>query len=187
MHFSHYRSELQGMIKKRNGYAVIAVGALFLCLLLTVLIFCLIGREKVVLVPPVIEKSFWVSSAHVSPEYLSEMTAFFAYLRLNVTADSASLQHNTLLQYTDPGFYNALKGQLLQESDHLIEQHLSTAFFPVSVKVDSGHLTAVITGDLYGYVGETALPTQRVAYAVTYRFAAGRLWVRAFKEVKTHD
>lgn len=187
MQFSHYRSELQKMVAKRNGYAVISVAALVLCVFLSVTMVWAMGREKTVLVPPVIEKSFWVSNTEVSEEYLSEMTAFFAYLRLNVTADSAARQHGTLLQYTDPSLYNGLKSQLEQEAAHIKEAHLSTAFFPVKVTVDSPHLTVQITGDLHGRVGDTPLPTQRVTYAVHYRFTHSRLWVSHFDELPSRD
>jgi len=187
MQFSVYRSALQKILAERNGYAVLALCNGVLCLLLTGLIFCLIGREKIIVVPPVVEKSFWVTNSQVSAEYLSEMTAFFAYLRLNVTADNASSQHALLLRYTDPSDYNRLKGQLLQEADRLSEQHLSSAFFPASVQVDSPHLTAWISGDLHSSVGEMALPPQRVKYKVTYRWVGGRLFVQTFTQEMSHD
>jgi conjugal transfer pilus assembly protein TraE len=187
MQFSHYRSELQKMIAKRDGYAVISVAALTLCLFLVVMMLWSLGREKIILVPPTLEKSFWVASSNVSAEYLSEMSAFFAYLRLNLTADNVTQQHATLLQYTDPSFYNTLKGQLLQEATHLNESHLSSAFFPVKLNVDAPHLKVLITGDLHGRVGDSLLPTQRVTYAIQFRFDGGRLWVKAFDEVTAND
>lgn len=182
MQFSVYRSALQKMLAQRNSYAVLALCNGVLCLLLMGWVFCLMGRERILVLPPVVEKSFWVTNAQVSAEYLSEMTAFFAYLRLNVTADSAASQHALLLRYTDPSYYNRLKGQLLQEADRLNEQHLSSAFFPVSVQVDSRHLTAFVTGDLQGSVGEIVLPLQRVKYKVTYRWVGGRLFVQTFTQ-----
>lgn len=187
MQFSRYRSELQAMVAKRNGYAVISVTALLLCVILSLVAVWAMGREKIIVVPPVIEKSFWVSNSQVSEEYLTEMTGFFAYLRLNVTPDSVDNQHRTLLQYTDPSAYSRLKNQLDQEAVRIKETHLSTAFFPTQVVVDNPHLTAQIIGDLHGKVGDTTLPTQRVTYAVHYRFAHGRLWVSAFEEIVSHD
>lgn len=184
MRFSIERSQLEKIFAQRNGYMMLAMGSLLLCLLQVVVIFCLIGREKVILVPPSIEKSFWVSAQHVSPEYLSEMTTFFANLRLNMTAESAMTQRDTLLRYTDPVYYNVLKAQLVQEADRISDQHISIAFFPVNVKVDSKHFKAIIEGDLKSYVGEASLPGKRVSYMITYRFDAGRLLVKSFEEVK---
>jgi len=184
MRFSIARSQIEKIFAQRNGYMMLALGSLLLCLLQAISMFFLIGREKVIIVPPHVEKSFWVTAAHVSPEYLSEMTTFFANLRLNMTTESANIQHETLLRYTDPVYYNTLKTQLVQEADRITDQHMSMAFFPVNVKVDSQHFKAIIEGDLKSYVGDTALPTKRVSYMVTYRYDAGRLLVKSFEEVK---
>lgn len=184
MRFSIARNQLEKMFAQRNGYMMLALGSMVVCLLQIIALFCLIGREKIILVPPNIEKSFWVSASNASPEYLSEMTIFFASLRLNTTPNSASLQRENILRYTDPVYYNALKTQLVQEADRITDQHISMAFFPVNVKVDSKRFKAMIEGDLKSFVGDTALPVKRVRYLVTYRYDAGRLLVKSFEEVK---
>jgi len=186
MRFSIARSQLEKIFAQRNGYMMLALGSLLICLLQMIMMFFLIGREKIILVPPTVEKSFWVSASHVSPEYLSEMTIFFANLRLNITPESAGIQRDTLLRYIDPVYYNTLKSQLVQEADHISDQHMNLAFFPVNVKVDSKHFKAIIEGDLKSYVGDASLPTKRVSYLVTYRYDWGRLLVKSFEEVK-HD
>lgn len=184
MRFSIERSQLEKLFAQRNGYMMLALGSMLLCLMQILIMFFLIGREKIILVPPSIEKSFWVTASHVSPEYLSEMTTFFANLRLNITPESAGVQREGLLRYVDPVYYNTLKTQLVQEADRVTDQHISVAFFPVNVKVDSKHFKAIIEGDLKSYVGEATLPTKRVSYLVTYRYDAGRLLVKSFEEVQ---
>ena len=184
MDYAHYRSEIAQLIARRNGYVLLALASLALCIALVGLVFCLLGREKIVLVPSTVEKSFWVARNASSPEYLSEMSTFFAVLRLNTTVASAPAQHQTLLRYTDPRAYGALKSQLAQEASRLQEQHLAFAFFPIDTQVDSAHLTAFVIGDLQSTVGENILATQRVQYQLRYRWAAGRLWLCSFEEVK---
>lgn len=183
MRFSIERSQIDKLFAQRNGYIMLAMGSMLLCLIQLIIIFLLSSREKTILVPPAIGKSFWVSAQQVSPEYLSEMTTFFASLRLNITPESASQQRETLLRYTDPVYHNTLKTQLVQEADHINEQHIAMAFFPVNVKVDSQHFKAIIVGDLKSFAGESALPVRRVSYLVTYRYDAGRLLVKSFEEV----
>jgi conjugal transfer pilus assembly protein TraE len=187
MRFSIARSQLEKIFAQRNGYMMLALGSMFICLMQIIIIFFLIGREKIILVPPNIEKSFWVSAQHISPEYLSEMTTFFANLRLNITSESASIQREILLRYTDPTYYGSLKTQLVQEADKINDQHISMAFFPTAdVKVNTNKLQSIIEGDLKSYVGETALPTKHVRYLTTYRYNSGRLFIKSFEEVK-HD
>lgn len=184
MRFSIERSQIEKLFAQRNGYMMLALGCLLICLLQILVMFFLIGREKIILIPPNVEKSFWVSAHHVSPEYLSEMTTFFANMRLNITPESAGIQRETILRYTDPVYYNTLKTRLVQEADRVTEQHIIMAFFPVNVKVDSKHFKTIIEGDIKSFVGETPLPTRRVSYLVTYRYDSGRLLVKSFEETK---
>lgn len=184
MNISTYRSHLEKVISQRNGYLILAAASVMVCFLEAVIIFCLIGRERIVLVPPSIEKSFWVSSKSVSPEYLSEMTMFFANLRLNMTPEIAANQRETLLRYTDPVYYNNLKDQLVKEADKLNEQHISLAFYPINTKVNSNALQTIIEGDLKASVGDASIPSKRVKYLVKYRYDNGRLLIKAFEEVQ---
>ena len=55
------------------------------CLLLAISVCRLIGRERIVITPPVVNQAFWVEAQAVSPEYLSQMASFLAQLRLNLT------------------------------------------------------------------------------------------------------
>ena len=185
MRFAIERSKIEKLFAQRNGYMLLALGSMLLCMLQMIAMFFLTDREKIILIPPDIEKSFWVSAQHVSPEYLSEMTMFFANLRLNITPESAGVQRENLLRYVDPVYYNALKTQLVQEADRVTDQHISMAFFPANVKVDSRHFKTIIEGDLKSFVGDTALAAKRVRYLLTYRYDAGRLLVKSFEEIKT--
>jgi conjugal transfer pilus assembly protein TraE len=184
MKFTLAHNQLEKIFAQRNGYMMLAIGSMAVCLLQIIFMFFMMGRERIILIPPGIEKTFWVSASQISPEYLSEMTSFFASLRLNVTPDNAAIQRDTILRYTDPAYYNTLKSQLVQEADKLTDQHISFAFYPVTVKVDAKHFKAIIEGDLKSFVGEAFLPTTRVKYLVSYRYDGGRLLVKSFEEVK---
>ncbi len=181
------KTRLLQLIEQRNGYLVLACGLTVLCLLLTSLSFYLSNRERIIVTPPVIDRSFWITNSEVSPQYLSEMTAFFAYLRLNVTPESADHQRQLLLRYVAPQDYGVLNDRLIAERDRLVAQHISSAFYPVNVQVDTQALSAVITGDLISSVGTTQLSPQRVTYLIKYRYNNGRLFVNQFQEVKLHE
>jgi len=71
-----YKSELAKLIEQRNGYMILAAGLIVLSIILGLLAFHLAGRERIVVTPPVLNKSFWVTNGEVSEEYLSEMTLF---------------------------------------------------------------------------------------------------------------
>ena len=67
----------------------------------------MINRERIVIVPPVINQAFWVNSQTVSPEYLSQISSFLVQLRLNMTPSSAEYQRD---------IYCAIPIQLIMEN-----------------------------------------------------------------------
>lgn len=176
------QSRLQELIARRNGYLVLSVGLLLLCILLSIMVLRLIGRERIIITPPVVHRSFWVDNQQVSPEYLTEMTAFLAQLRLTVTPTSAEYQRETLLRYTDASYYGEFKNELVAEADHLNKSHVSLAFYPTHISVDAPNLTAHITGDLVSTVGNAPLPPARITYQVRYRYTNGQLRLQSFQE-----
>jgi len=182
MHAAHLKSRLQKLIAQRNGYLMLAAGLLLLSLLLSLMVWRLIGRERVIITPPVVHRTFWVDHDEVSAEYLAEMTTFFAQLRLTVTPSSAPFQHATLLRYTDSAHYGELKNELVAEADHLTQSHISLAFYPVRVETDAKHLQARIEGDLYSTIGNAPATPIRIAYRVMYRYNEGRLLLQTFEE-----
>jgi conjugal transfer pilus assembly protein TraE len=187
MQLTHYKSRLQGILAQRNGYLVLAALLALVSLLLTVSVCRLIGRERIVITPPVVNQAFWVEAKAVSPEYLSQMASFLAQLRLNLTPGNAAYQQETLLRYTDPAYYGDLKNELVSEAGQLEKTHTSLIFYPVEVAVDAKQLTAQLTGDLSATVGNDHLPVQRIHYQLQFRYSEGRLWLKSFEEIKTNS
>jgi conjugal transfer pilus assembly protein TraE len=180
------KSRLQHLIQHRNGYLTFACGSLLLNILLVMVLFCMIGRERIVVVPPDIQKSFWVTSSRVSPDYLSEMVLFLNSLSFNITPSNASMQHKILLRYVDSTIYSTLKMKLMEIEDHIKKEHITMAFYPRDVKVDTNKLAAIVTGDLQYTVGDIQLLPQQVKYQYGFRYTQGRLTLTSFPEVKKH-
>ncbi len=185
MNITAYQAEIRKMIEQRNGYLVLSSGLLILCLILSFLIIFLSGRERIILVPPSMNKDGWISTQSASSDYFSRMTLFLSELALNLTADNVDFQQELLLRYVDASYYIVLKPQLVAEADRIKKEHISTAFFPVDMKVDSQHSEAIVTGDLKSYVGDAALPTKRVSYRMVYRFNSFTPLITLFEEVKS--
>lgn len=181
------KSLLQYVIKRRNAYLAIACGSLLLNILLGMGMFSMIGRERVIIVPPKISQSFWISKSKVSPEYLSEMSHFFATLRFNITPSIVESQRDILLRYVAPEYYELLKMQLIKEGQEMAKNHITTAFYPVDIKVNAKHLEVLIIGDLVSTIGSNQLPAKRITYKIIYGYNNHRLLVKQFIEVKPDE
>jgi conjugal transfer pilus assembly protein TraE len=180
------KSLLMHLITRRNAFLSIAIISLFTNLILVIAFITCLGKERIILVPPTIEKSFWVENNLVSAEYLSEMSHFFIGLRFNVSPSTAETQREMLLRYVDPSIYEALKTQMLSDAVHINKEHISSVFYPVDIKVQANELKTTLIGDFVSTIGTTTLPAQRVAYEITYGYHEGRLWIKTFNEVITH-
>lgn len=180
------KSLLQYVVRHRNGYLALATGLLFLNILLVIVIISLLGNEKIILVPPKLNQSFWVNNSEVSPEYLAEMSYFFSNLRFNSTPSIASNQREVILKYVDPKYYEALKATLINEEERISKSHITTAFYPVDVKVNVHNLQTLVTGDLVPTVGTNQLAAVRITYRLSFDYHSGRLLVKSFEEVKNH-
>ncbi|MHB1948476.1 MAG: type IV conjugative transfer system protein TraE [Gammaproteobacteria bacterium] len=181
------KSRIQYLIDNRNGYLVLASGSIILNILLSLIIYYVIGFEKVVLVPPSITREFWVSQNSVSPEYLQSMSLFLAELRFNLTPANAAMERQLFLKYVDSSQYEKLNTNLIEEEEHLKKEHITITFYATEPpRVDPSKLIAKVTGDLQYIVGDSLQPMQHVTYQISYRLSGGRLMIRSLEEVKDH-
>ena len=177
-------SFLQHVIRRRNGYLALASGSLLLNVLLGIALISMIGREKIILLPPRISQTFWVEHGDVSPEYLAEMGQFFTTLRFNVAANNAEMQRDMLLHYVSPEYYTALKIELINEAAQMAKNRVSSVFYPVDIKTDIKRLEVLVTGDLLTTIGNNQLPVKRITYKVSYSHNNYRLLVKKLTEVE---
>jgi len=177
-------SLLQHVIRRRNGYLAMACCSLLLNILLGIGVISLVGREKVILVPPTVSTTFWVKNNQVSAEYLAEMSHFFAFLRFNNTPVTMENQREILLRYVSPEYYESLKIELISEANRIVKDRISTAFYPIDIKIDAKHLEALVIGDLRTTIGTNELPAKRCTYKISYKYNNYRLLIKKLVEVK---
>jgi len=154
-----------------------------LSLLLGFSVFYLVGRERVVIVPPIVNRDFWVATDMVSDSYLEQMAEFFAGLLLNVTPNSFATRSEHLLQHVAPNAYPTLKTQLVEQKLELERRAMSTTFHPASFKVDRKKLLVELKGELKILVGRASVESQTKTYRIQFSQQHGRLYIQQFSEV----
>jgi len=161
------------------GFAV----ASLLAFLLGFSVFCLVGKERIVIVPPIVNRDFWVGTDTVSDSYLEQMSEFFAGLLLNVNPNSFKTRAEHLLQHVAPNAYPTLKTQLVERQLELERRAMSTAFYPASFKVDRHKLLVELKGELKILVGNAPVESQTKTYHIQFSQHHGRLYIQQFMEV----
>lgn len=156
------------------------VGAVVLSL---IVVYNLTGRERTVLVPPVIEKSFWVSHDKVGATYLEQMGAFMGYLILDVDGTSVDWKRNLLLQYVKASNQGEFETRQKLEGERLKALNASTSFAISGIRPSERDMTVVLHGRLATYVNGMRTTEVSKAYQLGFVYSNARIQLTKFEEV----
>jgi conjugal transfer pilus assembly protein TraE len=138
--------------------------------------------ERVVVVPAVIEREFWIDRNAVSQTYLEQFGVFLGQQVLGKTPQSAPSQRTLVLRHTDPNYYGALRKKLIEEEEMLVKQNISYSFFPVDVSADPEKLTVTLIGDRLSFVGGSQVQSQRERFTLGFVYTGARLLLNSLVE-----
>ncbi|MBY0241988.1 MAG: type IV conjugative transfer system protein TraE [Burkholderiaceae bacterium] len=170
--------ELRSRIRSQR----IALGMLCVCLVIALAIaYALVGAQRIVVVPPQVAKSFWVSGERVSSAYLEQMGGYVAWLMLDLTPASVEWKKNALLSFVAPEDYQALKLQMELEAERLRKMNGSTYFQLQQLEPDEDTQTVLLTGRLRTLVNgqETSLRQKR--FRAVFHYRGGRTQLKTFQ------
>jgi conjugal transfer pilus assembly protein TraE len=145
------------------------------------------GRERVVVVPPAIHKTFWVETERVSPEYLEQMGYFLAQLTLNVTPQSVEHQSRLLLQYAAPASWGDLRTAMAANAERIKRDGASTVFSPQDLQVDERTQRVGLRGLLTTFISDRRVSEVSKGYAIELQYAGGRIFLKTFRETNPND
>ena len=187
MNLAWMRRDLASARRAMTFLIALLVGSLLVNLILAALAVHLSSRERVVLVPPTIHKSFWVEAERVSSEYLEQMGYFLMQLTLNVTPQSVDHQASVLLRYAAPAAYGELRSALLAAAERVKRDGAATVFSAQDIAVDERALKVGVRGQLTTFIGERRVSQLAKAYAMQFHYAGGRILLKSFKETNPND
>jgi conjugal transfer pilus assembly protein TraE len=166
-------SSLKFLVFQRNVLAAIAFLLVIALIVLTTFLF--FKRERIVIVPPFIEKELWVEANQVSATYLEQYGRFLAQLLFQKSATSSTSQTHILLRHAHPAFEGELKSKLISEEEMLKKQNASYVFYPVEIHVDPNKMEVNLSGDRVFYVAGKQISTAREGYTLSFIFNGSRL------------
>lgn len=182
MDFDRLHTDLHGM-RQRNRALALTVGLLALAQCAALLVILnLLGSVRTVIVPPAIDRSFWVNSERASAEYLEQMGSFMAWLVLDVSPASIDWKKNLLLGYVAPDQHGALKARQELEATRLKRINASTVFSPQQVVVHEDRQVAIVRGRLRTLVNGLQTADEMKSYEVAFAYRGGRMHLQSFQE-----
>lgn len=164
-----------------QGAALALMGACLLSSL--VLMFNMVGRDRVIVTPPSIDKTFWVSKDRVSSSYLEQMGSFIAYLTLDVSPQSIDWKKTMLLQYVSPDIYGALQTRQDLEADRLRRLNATTQFSVAQLLPNEEAMNVTLKGRLATFINGARTSDIDKEYVAEFEFKGNRVQIRNFKEI----
>lgn len=167
------QQNIQNLVHQKNLFAWLSF--LLALVVLTLSLFLFNKKERVVIVPPVVEREFWVDSYTVSSSYLEQFGVFIGQLVLGKSVQSAPSQRAILLRHTAPSYAGPLRQKLIEEEEFLKKQNASYVFFPSQVRVDPTQMEVHLTGDRAAYSGGVQVSLNKEHYILSFSYVSGRL------------
>jgi conjugal transfer pilus assembly protein TraE len=187
MNNDKYSSRLANAFAQNSFYKISLLGSGAVNILLALVLIGAINSTRVIIVPPEIEKSFWVESDNVSKEYLEQMGIYISQLELNVTPSSQGYQSKQLLKYVHPSITGAMETKFLAEGEQLKKDNASTWFRPSMVRVDAKRKQVAITGEYSVTVAEKQVVKMIKTYLAEFEMSGNRLFLTKFDEAKDSE
>jgi conjugal transfer pilus assembly protein TraE len=117
MNADFHKENLSSLRYQKNIFLALVFLLSFALILMALFLFW--KQERIVIVPPFIEKEFWVDSKSVSPTYLEQFGYFLGELILTKSSQSAATQRSVVLRHTDPAYVGILNKKLYEEEQLL--------------------------------------------------------------------
>lgn len=184
MDFAQHQNDLRAQ-RRANRVLSAIVGALSLTVLLClVVIVSIVGSDRTVIVPPNIDRTFWVTKEKASREYLEEMASYVAWLVLDVTPTTVDWKKNVLLNWVAPDQHAAMKTKMDIEAERLRSNNATTFFLVQQLAADEAKQSVVVTGRLRRQInGADVTDPETRSYLAQFQYAGGRVHIQSFKEI----
>lgn len=136
-------------------------------------------NERIVVVPTNVSKEFWISSNKLSESYLNQMGQYVSTALMNVSPNSAKQQFELVLELAAPEFYQTLKMELNNQNKYLVENGITSAFYPKSYKFEKDKI--VINGQKNNIIGDKVVERRDIVLTVNYIVQNGRFYISKFE------
>lgn len=143
--------------------------------------------HRTTIVPPVVNKSFWVEDNQVSPEYLEQMGSYVLNLALSNTPASAEFNARQLLKLVAPASYGTLERTLLAGAREMKENTASTVWTPATATPYPEKNAITFTGVRTTWIGDKRTSQEQKTYLVRFAYTGGKILLREVVEVSPKD
>lgn len=166
---------LLSKLREENRLMKLAVFVLALALFVeSILIYRAAQTQKVIILPPRVDKEFWVSGNEVSNAYLEQVGLYIADRLLSVSSENVDFSLNTIMPFmtTEPQLIKAIKDKFIEFTRIIKVNNISQIFYPVKVDIKKDEL--IIDGTLKKLTGNVLMSETKPKLKLKYTINNGR-------------
>ena len=135
MDWRNFKKEFDGAILQAWTLRIVVIAMAIVIVVQTFMILHLTGNSRTIILPPKVNKAFYVTGSHISKGYAIDMGQYLSQTLLDLTPHNYKTQLNLFLQFAYPPNYNSLKTELLMQMKALATLSVAQAFFPQTISV----------------------------------------------------
>lgn len=181
-----YDADVQ-MLIRQNRFLWFTNAAVLAALVLVLLIaWNGMGANRTIVVPPKIEKTFWITDNAAAGEYIDQMGQWVSYLTLDVSPDNVEYKSALLLPLVHPDYHGAMQQKLRVNGERLKRDNATTSFDVRTVKSAPDVLAVILTGQFKVRINGAMVKDELRHYFVRFSLAGGRAQLMQFRQV-AHD
>ena len=141
---------------------------LLLALIIVVSVVFLRGKDRIIIVPPKIEKDVWIESNRVSDSYLEQMGIFFATFACNMSPINAEYNAKVISEHTTLSSRAESRSEIMAQAAYFKKNNVTQSFFPEAVKVDAENKSVIVEGLAIRYVGSVKMSQERASVNIKF-------------------
>jgi conjugal transfer pilus assembly protein TraE len=183
------KDELAARTGLKQSFFIILAISLVLNVIFGLANYSLSSRSiRTILVPPEIDRAFWVDGTNIDPTHMEQMATYVVNLYTTFTPHNIGYNSDILLKQVDAKAYKDLAVRFKQREVKVRKQALSQVFYPNEIRIDEKTHTAVVFGSLSQFIVDKALGKATVhAFLVRFGNSNGYMSITALREVDGRD
>ncbi len=179
-----YFSDFERLVKEVRFQSIIIYALLFIVLLQGILLYRAATNKVVLVLPPKMDKEFWVSGETLSYAYIEQVAVYLADSLLSVAPPNVDKSLTRIMPFltTDPAQVKEIRDSFAAYAKAVKENDWWQSFYPMRVVVDEKNrridvygVLRKMTGNIY--VGQEA----NKVISFNYEVRSGRLIITGVK------
>ncbi|MFZ5571297.1 MAG: TraE/TraK family type IV conjugative transfer system protein [Thermodesulfobacteriota bacterium] len=184
MHIKKFINKFDNLTAENRllKFVIIVIGAG--CIISSAISLRAVTYQKVVILPPAVDKRIVIQGSSVNTEYIELFTKYAMGLLLNYTPGIFDDQISDLLKLTSPRYYPALNRRMLEIKGDVKRLSITSMFYPQLLRINQEKQEINILGlRIQTARGQEVERVEKI-YLMKYQLLNGRFYVDGIEEVE---